>query len=88
MGCAGELQVRTYLALSAAAGTTAADLDRLEDVRKQVGDDPTLKTGAFKIHADGVIESRRGAAGALYQQPRGGLAEPVGRRDEPPGVDG
>lgn len=64
---AGELQVRTYLAFSARAGTTEADLDRMDATRKQFGDDPTLKTGAVKIYADGVIESRTAALLAPYQ---------------------
>ena len=32
---AGELQVRTYLAFSVEAGTSEADLDRMEEIRKQ-----------------------------------------------------
>ncbi|MDP3716587.1 MAG: amidohydrolase [Acidobacteriota bacterium] len=67
---AGELQVRTYLAFSAQAGTTEADLDRMEEVRKQFGDDPALKTGAVKIYADGVIESRTAALLAPYSNSR------------------
>ena len=67
---AGELQVRTYLAFSAAAGTTEADLDRMEQVRKQFGDDAALKTGAVKIYADGVIESRTAALLAPYSNSR------------------
>ncbi len=63
---AGELKVRTYLAFSTDAGTTEADLDRMEEVRKQFGDDQTLKTGAVKIYADGVIESRTAALLAPY----------------------
>jgi predicted amidohydrolase YtcJ len=63
---AGELQVRTYLAFSAQAGTTEADLDRMAEIRKQFGDDPALKTGAVKIYADGVIESRTAALLAPY----------------------
>lgn len=67
---AGELQVRTYLAFSAEAGTTEADLDRMEAVRKQFADDATLKTGAVKIYADGVIESRTAALLAPYSNSR------------------
>jgi predicted amidohydrolase YtcJ len=58
---AGDLRVRTYLALSASEATTAADLDRMDAAWKRLGDDPTLKTGAVKIFADGVIESRTAA---------------------------
>ena len=67
---AGELQVRTYLAFSAQAGTTEADIDRMGAVRKQFADDPTLKTGAVKIYADGVIESRTAALLAPYTNSR------------------
>lgn len=67
---AGQLQVRTYLAFSAEAGTTEADLDRMEEVRKQFADDSTLKTGAVKIYADGVIESRTAALLAPYSNSR------------------
>lgn len=64
---AGELQVRTYLAFSASAATTEADIDRMEAVRQRVGEDATLKTGAVKIYADGVIESRTAAMLAPYE---------------------
>jgi hypothetical protein len=64
---AGELQVRTYLAMSASSSTTESDLDRMEETRKALGDDPTLTTGAVKIYADGVIESRTAAMLAPYE---------------------
>lgn len=64
---AGELQVRTYLAFSASAATTEADIDRMEAVRQRIGEDATLKTGAVKIYADGVIESRTAAMLAPYE---------------------
>jgi predicted amidohydrolase YtcJ len=64
---AGELQVRAYLAMSTSSGTTEADLDRMEETRKALGDDPTLTTGAVKIYADGVIESRTAAMLAPYE---------------------
>ncbi|MEO8679595.1 MAG: amidohydrolase [Vicinamibacterales bacterium] len=67
---AGELQVRMYLAFSVNAATTEADLDHMEEVRKQFPDDPTLKTGAVKIYADGVIESRTAALLAPYTNRR------------------
>ena len=64
---AGELQVRAYLAMSASSSTTEADLDRMEETRKALGNDPTLTTGAVKIYADGVIESRTAAMLAPYE---------------------
>ena len=64
---AGELQVRAYLAMSASSSTTEADLDRMEETRKRLGNDPTLTTGAVKIYADGVIESRTAAMLAPYE---------------------
>src|SRR4051812_25662779 len=64
---AGELQVRAYLAMSTSSATTEADLDRMEQTRKALGDDPTLTTGAVKIYADGVIESRTAAMLAPYE---------------------
>jgi predicted amidohydrolase YtcJ len=63
---AGDLRVRTYLALSVSEATTEADLDRMDAVWKRLGDDPTLETGAVKIFADGVIESRTAAMLAPY----------------------
>jgi predicted amidohydrolase YtcJ len=63
---AGELLVRAYIALSASAATSEADLDRMNAAWKRLGDDPTLKTGAVKIFADGVIESRTAAMLAPY----------------------
>ena len=64
---AGGLQVRAYLAMSASSSTTEADLDRMEETRKALGNDPTLSTGAVKIYADGVIESRTAAMLAPYK---------------------
>lgn len=63
---AGELKVRMYVALSASSATTEADLDRIDALWKQSGDDPTLKTGAVKIYSDGVIESRTAALLSPY----------------------
>jgi predicted amidohydrolase YtcJ len=63
---AGELRVRAYIALSASAATTEADLDRMDAAWKRLGDDATLRTGAVKIFADGVIESRTAALLAPY----------------------
>jgi hypothetical protein len=62
----GDLRVRSYIAMSASEKTTEADLDRLDAAWKRLGDDPTLKTGAVKIYADGVIESRTAAMLAPY----------------------
>ena len=62
-----RLQVRAYLAMSASSSTTEADLDRMEETRKTLGNDPTLTTGAVKIYADGVIESRTAAMLAPYE---------------------
>ena len=64
---AGELQVRAYLALSTSSRTTEAELDRMEETRRALGNDPTLTTGAVKIYADGVIESRTAAMLAPYE---------------------
>jgi hypothetical protein len=63
---AGDLRVRSYLALSVSEATTEADLDRMDAAWKRLGDDATLKTGAVKIFADGVIESRTAAMLAPY----------------------
>lgn len=67
---AGELRVRAYIALSTSAATTSADLDAMDAAWKRLGDDPTLKTGAVKIFADGVIESRTAALLAPYANSR------------------
>jgi len=64
---AGDLKVRAYVAGSARSGFAAADLDRLDAMRQQLGDDPTLKTGIVKMFADGVIESRTAAMLAPYE---------------------
>jgi hypothetical protein len=58
---AGELDLRTYIALSANAALTEADLNRLDAVRKKYPDDPLLKTGAVKLFVDGVVESHTAA---------------------------
>lgn len=67
---AGELQVRAYLAMSTSSSTTEADLDRMAEARKALGDNPTLTTGAVKIYADGVIESRTAAMLSPYAHRR------------------
>jgi predicted amidohydrolase YtcJ len=63
---AGDLRVRTYLATSATAATTDADLDRMDEAWKRFGDNPTVRTGIVKMFADGVIESRTAAMLAPY----------------------
>ena len=54
-----------------------------------LGNDPTLTTGAVKIYADGVIESRTAAMLAPYdEQPRRRRTQHVGRPAGPPRGDG
>jgi len=65
---AGELNVRAYLAFSATDATTEADVDRMDEAWKRLGDDPTVKTGVVKMYADGVIESRTAAMLAPYEK--------------------
>jgi predicted amidohydrolase YtcJ len=65
---AGELTVRAYLAFSATDVTTEADVDRMDEAWKRLGDDPTVKTGIVKMFADGVIESRTAAMLAPYEK--------------------
>lgn len=64
---AGDLQVRAYVAGSAQSGFSAEDLDELDAMRQQLGDDPTLHTGIVKMFADGVIESKTAAMLAPYE---------------------
>jgi predicted amidohydrolase YtcJ len=63
---AGDLTVRAYLATSARSGITDADVDKMDAVWKQYGDDPTVRTGIVKMYADGVIESKTAAMLAPY----------------------
>ena len=63
---AGELQVRTYLAFSASAATTEADIDAMEAVRQRVGrrchpEDRRREDLCGRRHR----EPHRGDAGAL-----------------------
>lgn len=51
---AGDLKIRVYQSLAVSATATETDLNRLEETRKQYGDDPVLKTGAVEVAADGV----------------------------------
>jgi hypothetical protein len=57
----GDLTVRVYQALTIDASATPADLDALDRVRARFDDDPLLKTGAVKVMADGVVETRTAA---------------------------
>ena len=57
----GELTVRVYQALSVDPAATTEDLDQLELARERFQDDPLLKTGAVKLMADGVVETRTAA---------------------------
>jgi len=63
----GGLHVRAYLAFSATADTTEADVEGWEEARRRLGDDPTVKVGIVKIFADGVIESRTAAMLEPYE---------------------
>jgi predicted amidohydrolase YtcJ len=62
----GDLTVRVYQALSLEPDATREDLDQLDRVRERFQDDPLLKTGAVKLVADGVIETRTAAMLAPY----------------------
>lgn len=63
---AGELPLRIYVALSAGPGFSLADLGLLEQLRRQYSDSDTLRLGAVKLYADGVIESHTAALLAPY----------------------
>ncbi|MCC7032791.1 MAG: amidohydrolase [Acidobacteria bacterium] len=56
-----ELTVRVYQALTVEPDATTGDIDALDEVRERFEDDPLLKTGAAKIMADGVVETRTAA---------------------------
>jgi predicted amidohydrolase YtcJ len=62
----GELTVRVYQALSADASLDDAAIQRLEQAFKHFADDPLLKSGAIKLVADGVVETRTAAMLAPY----------------------
>ena len=57
----GELTVRVYQALTVDPAATPEDLDQLDRTRERFQDDPLLKTGAVKLLADGVVETRTAA---------------------------
>jgi predicted amidohydrolase YtcJ len=63
---AGDLTVRAYLATAAESGIAEADVDRMEAMRTELGDDASLRTGIVKLFADGVIESKTAAMLAPY----------------------
>lgn len=63
-----ELTVRVYQALTVEPDATAEDLDALDEVRERFEDDPLLKTGAAKIMADGVVETRTAAMLEPYEE--------------------
>jgi predicted amidohydrolase YtcJ len=75
-----ELTVRVYQALSVDASATGDDLDALDRVREQFQDDPLLKTGAVKLMADGVVETRT----AAMLEPYAGTAGDRGELRTPP----
>lgn len=62
----GDLTVRVYQALSVDGTTTAEQLDAMDRVRERYDDDALLKTGAAKVFADGVVETRTAAMLAPY----------------------
>lgn len=63
----GDLTVRVYQALTVEASATEEELDELDELRGRFGNDPLLKTGAVKLMADGVIETRTAAMLAPYE---------------------
>jgi predicted amidohydrolase YtcJ len=56
-----DLSVRVYEALAVDGKTTADQLDAMDRLRARFDDDPLLKTGAVKLIADGVVETRTAA---------------------------
>jgi predicted amidohydrolase YtcJ len=56
-----DLSVRVYEALAVDGKTTSDQLDAMDRVRARFDDDPLLKTGAVKLIADGVVETRTAA---------------------------
>jgi predicted amidohydrolase YtcJ len=63
----GELGVRMYAALPAPPGFTEDDAARYEEILAEHPETPRLKTGAVKMFADGVIESRTAAMLEPYE---------------------
>ena len=62
----GELQLRVFSAMDVEPGLTEADADRFDQLWKQYGEDPVLKTGAVKMYIDGVIDSHTAVMLAPY----------------------
>jgi predicted amidohydrolase YtcJ len=62
----GELKLRVFSAMDIDPGLTEADADRLDELWKQYGEDPILKTGAVKMFIDGVIDSHTAVMLAPY----------------------
>ena len=63
----GDLTVRVYQALTVEASAASEDLEALDELRTRFADDPLLKTGAVKIVADGVVETRTAAMLEPYE---------------------
>jgi predicted amidohydrolase YtcJ len=63
----GDLTVRVYQALTVDASTSTEALDALDELRTHFDDDPLLKTGAVKIVADGVVETKTAAMLEPYE---------------------
>jgi predicted amidohydrolase YtcJ len=63
----GDLTVRVYQALTVDASASTEDLDALDELRTHFDDDPLLKTGAVKIVADGVVETKTAAMLEPYE---------------------
>ena len=72
----GELTLRVYQALSVNGPINEAELAQLAAVRERFADDPLLKTGAVKLVADGVIESRTAAMLEPYDNQPGTTGDP------------
>ena len=71
-----QLTARVTIALESSGANTAAEFLRLEDLRKQVGNDPLLNTDFIKLFADGVLE---------YPTQTAALLEPYNDADGNPG---
>ena len=67
---AGDLELRIFSAMDVEPGFTDKDADRIDQLWKQYGDDPILKTGAVKLFIDGVIESHTAVMLAPYANRR------------------
>jgi predicted amidohydrolase YtcJ len=64
-----ELDVRVYAAVRGRPDMTDVELDALDDVRKEYGDDPVFKTGAITLVADeGSAETLHAIVAELDQR--------------------